>query len=119
MKNRNGLVDWRARAGGALVLLRKQEPSRAAGLGSCFRRSTRRGCRTAATPHEIPACGRAAVYPERRRRRRRRAGRREGLRHLADAELAELAVEGGAADAEAAGYFGHAAAIMADGEADH
>src|SRR4051794_41906758 len=40
------------------------------------------------------------------------------LRDLADAELAELTVEGGAADAETAGDFGHAAAIMADGEAD-
>src|SRR5438270_2590438 len=37
---------------------------------------------------------------------------------LADAELAELAEEGRAADAEAAGDLRHAAAIMADGEAD-
>ena len=37
---------------------------------------------------------------------------------VADAELAELAVESRAADAEPAGDFGHAAAIMADGEAD-
>ena len=35
-----------------------------------------------------------------------------------DAEVAELAVKGRAADAEAPGDFGHAAAIMADGEAD-
>ena len=35
-----------------------------------------------------------------------------------DAELAQLAVERRAADAEAAGDFGHAPAIMADGEAD-
>ena len=35
-----------------------------------------------------------------------------------DAELAELAVEGRAADPEAARDFGHASAIMADGEAD-
>jgi hypothetical protein len=35
-----------------------------------------------------------------------------------DAEFAELAVERRAADAEAAHDFGHAPAIMADGEAD-
>ena len=40
-------------------------------------------------------------------------------RRLVDAELAELAVECRAADAQAARDFGHAAAIMADGEADH
>src|SRR5689334_14148364 len=40
------------------------------------------------------------------------------LSDLADAELAELPVQRGAADAEAAGDFGHPAAIMADGEAD-
>src|SRR4051795_10274637 len=38
---------------------------------------------------------------------------------FADAELAELAVEGGAADSETAGDLGHSAAIMADGEPDH
>ena len=35
-----------------------------------------------------------------------------------DAELAQLAVERRAADAEAPRDFGHAAAVMADGEAD-
>ena len=37
---------------------------------------------------------------------------------IADAELAELAVEGRAADPEPARDLGHPAAIMADGEAD-
>ena len=37
---------------------------------------------------------------------------------VADAELAELAVEGRAADPQPPRDLGHAAAIMADGEAD-
>src|SRR5919202_2112298 len=50
------------------------------------------------------------------RRRQSCSGTASG--DLADAQLAQFAVEGGAADAEAAGDFGHAPAIMADGEAD-
>src|SRR3954451_171003 len=41
-----------------------------------------------------------------------------GLSGGVDPQVAELAVKGRAADAEAAGDFGHPAAIMADGEAD-
>jgi hypothetical protein len=37
---------------------------------------------------------------------------------VADAEFGELSVEGGSADPEATGNFGHAAAIMADGKPD-
>src|SRR3954463_2233238 len=48
-----------------------------------------------------------------------KAGIESRLRDLADPELAELAVEGRAADPETARDLGHAAAIMADGEADH
>src|SRR4051794_1023652 len=36
------------------------------------------------SPHEVPACGYAAVHPERRRRRRRRAGM-TGSRKIASA----------------------------------
>src|SRR5690349_15112672 len=36
-----------------------------------------------------------------------------------DADVGQLAVERGAADAEASGHFRHTAAVMADGQADN
>ena len=41
------------------------------------------------------------------------------LCYLANPQIHQLAIEGGAADAQAAGHFRHAAAIMADGKTDH
>ena len=59
----------------------------------------------AATQNPTPALG-------------RRVSRRTLSGDIADAEFAELAIEGGPADPKPPCDLGHAAAIMADGEAD-
>src|SRR5687767_9995586 len=69
----------------------------------------------------------AGAAQEPRRRRRQAGGQEERRASCAtlgrsssriNPQFAEFAVEGRAADAEAACDFGHAAAVMADGEAD-
>src|SRR5204863_9517619 len=71
------------------------------------------GHHAAPVPARLDAgTARRATRPPRRRLAKRRLG--GGV----DAQFAQFAVEGRTADAEAARDFGHAPAIMADGEAD-